>query len=1148
MSNEEIFRFFSYYWASSIKDDETEIRIYGLMENTNENVCVIVKDFRPFVYIELPELDDLEWNSVNIDYVKNTLLDEMKPNKYRRGVIDINDYRPAKTSVEKLHKLYYAHYDLHSKEKQKYPFLKMEFDHVEKIKFLINVCRGFGNKGLYIEGLRRLVKLKVQESNASPILQFTSFYNIPTSGWIRCLAQRKEQFAKITLCKHEFVTVSRKLLAQPDMKQVARPMIMSFDLEVYSKDASKMPVATVQENRIFQISCVFHRFGEKMDTCKKYLITFGDPIQTEVGEDVKIIKCKVGDPAIGVTGESAEYALLKHFDLLIRRENPNIITGYNIFGFDISYMKERAKLVGYSNFPNHGLLRQENADAVKEMSWSSSAFKNQKFEYIDAEGRLYLDLLPYIRRNYKFDNYRLKTITEALVGSTKDPLTPKGIFKCYDAGGLPSNFSQLAENKDLRPEYSEHGRKRISVCGKYCVQDSYLVIELMNKVHAWVDLTELAKICNVSISDLYIKGQQIRVFSQIYKKCRGNHVVQQNECVPNPDDHYQGAIVFDPVPGMYDNVIPFDFSSLYPTSIIAENIDFSTLVLDDDVPDKLCNVIEWDEHYGCEHDKTKRKSKTKYILCSHQKFRYLKEPKGILPSLLEDLIAARKQTKKEIEEVEEKLKECLSNCTSTTTHLEEKKNLELYLAVLDKRQLAFKVCANSGYGAMGVQKGYLPFMPGAKCTTAVGRRSIEKVAKFIPEKFGGKLIYGDTDSNYIHFPAFEGKSAAEIWDYAVFVADETSKLFKKPMKLEFECKIYTRFLILTKKRYMCLSCKRDGVVSNKIDKKGVLLARRDNAKVVRDIYSNIIMRLFYKEDRDEVVYSLLTMINNLCSGVLPSKDFVITKSVGDLKKRKLDDLEMQEYGLKLNIKETFLLENIQTKYRKLKNGSKEITKATIGNYTIEVLSKDPDERKAQLAQKNVETEHEYYLKSLPSQVQLAEKMRKRGQIVAAGSRMEFLVITDGSIYNMEKEKLYEKLEDIVYYNNHSSTLEIDYLYYLKALANPMDEVLSVIYGNDDLLADCSLKKDFVLKQFKYRLLRVQMLQELKSLFKSKVKIVDEAGNEIVDLKKDKKTSVSSSSSNVKAKKQAQAKKVSVQEPKKQTSLQRLIVSSTKKTD
>lgn len=68
------------------------------------------------------------------------------------------------------------------------------------------------------------------------------------------------------------------------------------------------------------------------------------------------------------------------------------------------------------------------------IKWSSSAYKNQEFRYLKTEGRIFVDLLPLVKRDYKFDNYKLKTISTFFLGETKDPLTPKGIFKCYSLG------------------------------------------------------------------------------------------------------------------------------------------------------------------------------------------------------------------------------------------------------------------------------------------------------------------------------------------------------------------------------------------------------------------------------------------------------------------------------------------------------------------------------------------------------------------------------------------------------------------------------------------------------------------------------------------------------------------------------------------
>jgi len=104
----------------------------------------------------------------------------------------------------------------------------------------------------------------------------------------------------------------------------------------------------------------------------------------------------------------------------------------------------------------------------------------------------------------------------------------------------------------------------MGICGRYCVQDSALVIRLFNKLQTWIGLCEMAKTCNVPIFYLYTQGQQIKVYSQLYKYCMyNNYVVEKDGYIPKDDEHYVGATVFEPKAGVYDIVLPFDFASLY---------------------------------------------------------------------------------------------------------------------------------------------------------------------------------------------------------------------------------------------------------------------------------------------------------------------------------------------------------------------------------------------------------------------------------------------------------------------------------------------------------------------------------------------------------------------------------------------------------
>ena len=977
-------KIFPYYWHHSIdnegtEDESTLIRMYGL-DNENKSVCVIIKNFTPYIYLELP--NNIEWNDVRAQMLGNKI-DEIMGN-----------YKPVKKSLQFKKKLYFA-----NKNKSKiFPFMLVAF---ATRKDIMKLCYRI-NKPITVSGLGS-ISLKMHEQSANPILQLVSVREIPTTGWIFYKGRKITGDDKETECNLE-IRVKYKNLSKIDSDEIPKPLVLGMDIEVNSTNPNRMPDSSIPGDKIFQISCVLTNSKNEHN---KFLLTLGNP-DKNILTDITVLTFKT------------EADLLVGYAEFVQKYNPNVITGYNIFKFDIPYMIERAEYnYVLDSFSKQGFDKYGKAPK-KKIKWTSAAYKNQEFEFLDAQGRLHIDLLPLVKRDYKFDNYTLKTISQFFIGETKDPLGYKDIFRCYRIG----------------MKGGEKGNKAMAIVGKYCVQDSLLVNKLLSTLETWVGLCEMAKTCNVPIFSLYTQGQQIKVYSQVYKYCMyHNYVVESDGYIANENEKYSGAVVFDPIPGLYEKIIPFDFASLYPTVIIAYNIDYSTFVRDKSIPDHMCHIFDWEDHKGCEHDKTKRKVKVPKdkILCAHHRYRFLKEPKGIIPTVLEDLLDARRNTRSEMKQIKEKIKQ--------TDVESEIKSLEKLLVVLDKRQLSYKVSCNSMYGAMGVKKGYLPFLPGAMCTTAGGRKSIEKAVDYIQKNYAGNLIYGDTDSCYINFPKL--KTAEECWDFSLKVEKEIESLFPKPMKLEFEEKIYWRFFILTKKRYMALFCERDGKISDNMFKRGVLLVRRDNSIAIREVYQNIIMMVFNKASEASVLDFLIDKINELCYGKVDNTKFIITKSIGDVNDYKIRPLPEDEKKRLKRLKDL----GINPEWEEL-----------------------PPSKENQDKYNN-KLQEIYCEKSLPAHAQLGERLKRRGKIVDAGSRLEFIVTTNGGI----KANQFEKIEDPKYQQEHSDIIKIDYLYYLHLLINPIDEVLEVGYKI----------KDFVKNQHKLRIKKYEMCREIETLFNPK---------------------------------------------------------------
>lgn len=1087
--------FFPYYWYLDEEEKETTvIRVYGLDKN-NKNVCVIVNNFTPYVYIELPEPYS-QWNETNAQRVGDKL-DEL-----------LGDCKPHKKSFMMKYRLYYAYINPITNKRIKFPYLWCSFNNKEDIKQLFYKSR----KSINITGIG-YIKIKIHESDASPILQMCCLRNISTAGWVRFSGNQISVEEQITSCDFEY-KVQWKNLSPYESNDVALPLIMSYDLECNSSVSTAMPDAKKVQDKVFQISCTLSRPGMKEIQYKNYLLSLGDPDQEKVGKNVEILKF------------DTEAELLVGWTNFIQSKNPNVITGYNIFMFDIPYMLERAKqnLCIYE-FDQQGFLKYGHAKE-KNIKWSSAAYKDQFFQYLDAEGRLFVDLLPLVKRDYKFTNYKLKTVATNLIGQTKDDLSPQGIFKCYRIG----------------MKGGKQGSKALGICGKYCMKDTILVANIFEKTQTWIGLTEMARVCRVPIFSLYTQGQQIKVYSQMYYDCTyKNYVVEKDGYTPKENEHYQGAIVFEPITGVHDNVVSFDFASLYPSTMIAYNLDYSTLVPDDsDIPDSMCGIYEWSDHLGCIHDPniikknelsnkikiidddikllivkrdscgrdkirkfqlqeeinlkriekkpfiekrgeyTKKKPKNK--MCCKRRYKFIKPEYGlgIMPNVLKDLINARSITRIEQKKVKASYEKLEKEENMTENITKEIENLKILWMVLEKRQLAYKVSANSGYGATGVSKGYLPCMPVAMTTTALGRQNIEIVANVIPKKYKGEFVYGDTDSNYVKFPHI--KKSYELWDYCLKVAKEISELFPKPNQLEFENNIYTRYLILTKKRYMSLACNRDGILetnkdgTKKINKKGVLLQRRDNCDFVRNLYSDVVMKIFDRVPRDDILYHIVQEIIRLLSGQINYKEFIITKAIGNNGGR-------NNRG-QLQPSQPF----------KDEKGNERVM---IGNYKVPALSLDSTKREQQFKLKNCRDVDTYYTRCLPAQMQLAEKMRKRGQIVDNGSRIEY-VITIGSGIN---GKQFEKIEDVEYYSKYRDVIKLDYFYYLKSLVNPLDQILNCVYDKQDE-NKYIFKRNFVKNQFDYCLkFHKNNLETFKELTNPKLIFPDEKKNKIKTIKK-----------------------------------------------
>lgn len=463
---------------------------------------------------------------------------------------------------------------------------------------------------------------------------------------------------------------------------------------------SKFP--ELSGDNIIQIGTTFHRYGEK-ECSFKHIVTLGtcDPI-----EGVVVDEC------------TDEKEMLIKWRNLIRDQDPDIITGFNIFGFDFAYICDRAKQLGiFSTFMQLSRFKDKECE-FKESKLSSSALGDNLLRFINMEGRVLIDLMKVVQRDHKLDSYKLDNVAHHFIGLNKNDVTPQEIF------GL-----QLGSSTD---------RKKIA---EYCIQDCALCNLLMMKLEILANNMGMANVCSVPLSFIFMRGQGIKIFSLVLKECKEdgylipvlaktwtNNSKDSKDNKKDKDDDkeeetdvgYEGAIVLEPEVGIYIDqaVSVLDYASLYPSSMISENLSHDMLVLD-----QKYNNLEGVEYLDVAYDiYDGQKNKIGEQIC-----RFAQNQKGIVPNILMKLLQSRKNTR----------------ASMANPELDE-----FQKAVLDGLQNAYKVTANSLYGQTGSKMSQIYMKDIAACTTATGRKMILMAKKYLEENYNAKVIYGDSVTGY----------------------------------------------------------------------------------------------------------------------------------------------------------------------------------------------------------------------------------------------------------------------------------------------------------------------------------------------------------------------------------------------------------------
>ena len=649
---------------------------------------------------------------------------------------------------------------------------------------------------------------------------------------------------------------------------------------------TKIKLPKLAGDKVIQIGTTVTRFGS--DTIiYKNIITLNSCDAIEGAE---------------VESYDAEDEVLMAWKELLKRLDPDILTGYNIFGFDMKYVWERAEELGIDEHFSVGLGRNNTRRTILDMKeLTSSALGNNLMYFFDLDGVVSVDMYKVMQRDHKLDSYKLDNVASVFLGDKKDDITPAQIFSKF--------YGSSADRCEV---------------ARYCIQDCALVNRILSKLKVLENNVGMGNVCSVPLSYLFMRGQGIKIFSLVAKESRLNEtlipVIRNMDKDVIDDEGYEGAIVLDPQEGMYleDPIVVLDYNSLYPSSMISRNLSHDSFVADPD--SKYAKMQDQGITYETvTYDVYEGKGDAKKVVgkrdCIFAQFPDGK--KGIIPMILQNLLQQRKNTRKRMEyetltlsdgRVAIGLVNDLGNGQIELLNVDKanlgvgfgghKATIDASLvlersdtynkfeqAVLDALQLAYKVTANSLYGQTGSRTSPIYLKEIAACTTATGREMIYLAKDFVESRYDSRVIYGDTDSIFIKFThkdingnVVKGKDALPLAIKAgQRVEKEIKAIMPNSQNLAYEKTLWP-FIILSKKRYVG-NLYEDNINKYKQKSMGIVLKRRDNAPIVKTVYGGIIDTLLNKGDFLGSVEFLQSKLQEMVSGQVPLEDLIISKTL-----------------------------------------------------------------------------------------------------------------------------------------------------------------------------------------------------------------------------------------------------------------------------
>jgi DNA polymerase-2 len=476
-----------------------------------------------------------------------------------------------------------------------------------------------------------------------------------------------------------------------------------------------------------------------------------------------------------------ERAVLQQAFALIREADPDVLLGWNVVDFDLRALEARCKVCNVPFAIGRG---GERARVLEPSNPGSVAIAK-------VPGRVVLDGVATLRNaSFSLERYSLDHVAKQLVGRGK----------------------LRAEGVDPLAEIRRMHREDPDALAAYNLEDARLALEIFQKADLVGFTIARAKLTGLLLDR---QGGSVAAFDHLYLPLLHRRGVVAPDVgsdanpVPSPGGH-----VLESVPGLFHNVVSFDFRSLYPSIIRTFQVD--PLALWERGADPVA---------GFEGAQFARQG-------------------ALLPGII--------------------------------SHLHEARN-DARAAGNETLSRAIKILMNSFYGVLGTP-GCRFFDPRlASSITLRGHEIIERSRAFFEQR-GHRVIYGDTDSLFVEFPRGEvdlrGAASRLADDINAWWADTLLREHRLTSHLELRVDaLYLKFLMPTvrgsslgsKKRYAGLAQGKSGA---ELVLRGLEAVRTDWTPLAREAQRELLRRVFADEPWQAW---LLSLRREVLSGVLDAQ-------------------------------------------------------------------------------------------------------------------------------------------------------------------------------------------------------------------------------------------------------------------------------------